>query len=101
MPQASALNKKMSASSAKKPAAIPTTAPCASRFAFSSISVLASSISSRINIEAFSDTCVTMSPSDLSSTLPFTGLDPPSATDMPHDPGEEEASDQGGADDHG
>src|SRR6476620_2709917 len=95
MPRASAWKAKISPSRTQNPAATPTAAPCASRLALSSISAFASSISSRIKIDAFSDTRVTRSPMDLSATLPFTGRSSSGAT-APHEPREQEAPPEGG-----
>src|SRR6478736_6612341 len=49
------------------PATIATATPLPSDFAFSAISVFASSISSRTSSEAFVETSLTTSPSDLSA----------------------------------
>src|SRR5947207_227892 len=63
---------------------------------FCSTSALASSISSRIKSEAFSETWVTRSPSDLSSGG---GSKLPSATKAAHQPRQQNAADEGGSDD--
>src|SRR3954454_24012144 len=53
------------------PATTATATPLPSDFAFSAISVLASSISSRTSSDAFVETSLTTSPSDLSAVLPL------------------------------
>ena len=62
-------NAKISPRNRKNPAAAPTAAPRTSRFTFSSISALASSISSRTSAEALSEMRFTMSPSGASTSL--------------------------------
>src|SRR4051794_29279941 len=53
------------------PATIATATPLPSDFAFSAISVFASSISSRTSSDALVETSFTASPSDFSAVLPF------------------------------
>src|SRR4051794_33175118 len=61
----------MSANTTITPATIATPTPLPSDFAFSAISVFASSISSRRSSEALVETSLTTSPSDFSAVLPF------------------------------
>src|SRR3954453_7765989 len=74
------------------PAAMATPAPLPSDFAFSAISVFASSISSRTSSDAFVETSLTTSPSDLSAELPFSII--VVASQHLQDLGEDEAADE-------
>src|SRR4051812_49151825 len=79
------------------PATIATPTPLPSDFAFSAISVFASSISSRTSREAFVETSLTTSPSDLSA-VPL-GLLIVAASELLQQLGEDEAAYEGP--DHG
>src|SRR3954470_16304844 len=68
-----------------------TPRPFPSDFAFSAISVLASSISSRTSSDAFVETSLTTSPSDFSAVLPFSAIVAP---ELLQDLGEHEAADE-------
>src|SRR5918997_2494143 len=85
----------MSPNTAKMPAATPTPAPLPSLLAFSVISVLASSISSRISSEAFSVTSWIAWPSSEVSVLFAMSVE-----DALEDLGDDERACEGGADQH-
>src|SRR4051794_2825745 len=75
------------------PATIATATPLPSDFAFSAISVFASSISSRTSSEAFVETSFTTSPRDFSAVLPFSLI--VAASDGLQHLGEDEPADEG------
>src|SRR4051794_13933536 len=76
------------------PATIATAVPFPSDFAFSAISVLASSISSRTSSEVFSETSPTTSPRDFWALPPFSVI--VAAADRLQELREDEAADEGG-----
>src|SRR4051812_14921186 len=81
----------MSAKTIMTPAAIATPMPLPSDFAFSAISVFASSISSRTSSDAFVETSLTTSPSDFSAVFPFSVI---VASELLQQLGEDEAADE-------
>src|SRR3954452_2502308 len=82
----------MSANTTITPATIATPTPLPSDFAFSAISVFASSISSRTRSDAFVETSLTTSPSDFSAVLPFSLI--VAASELLQQLGEQEAADE-------
>src|SRR3954451_4225314 len=75
------------------PATIATATPLPSDFAFSAISVFASSISSRTSSDALVETSLTTSPSDLSAVLPLSVIvaSEPAEQLREHEAGDERA----------
>src|SRR4051812_24220912 len=80
------------------PATIATAIPLPSDFAFSAISVFASSISSRTSSDALVETSPTTSPSDLSAVFPLPVLVVIAASDRLQHLGEDEPADEGAED---